>query len=796
MITELKYDMLKYDFSDIKIEDHKKSECSIVGQKVASEAIKLGLSIKKKGYNIYIAGANRSGKTSYAEKFAKEQAEKEKTPDDLCYVYNFDNPSSPKLLKLKAGMGRELKEDIVEIIDRLSVEIPKEFSSLDFQEERERIIKEAQSEKDKIINDLSDEAKKFNFGVKMSGSGGVYFLPIVDGKTINEDEFEALSDEERENITEGSSEVQQLASKAMREVKTIDSETKDKLSEIEYNIGIMTVGHIMSGILRKYSSNETVSKFLMQVREDILENISQLNDNSEDNSDDPMSAMVPWILKKNNEELFAKYDINIIVDNSELKGAPVIINYNPTYTNLVGEIEYESDNGNFTTDFMKIKPGLFHKANGGYLIFHASDILGNAFTWDTVRRMLKTGHVTTEPLKEYQLGGINVAGIQPEGVDVDVKIIIVGTYYYYELLKEYDDDFTKLFKVCALFDYEMDNSSENRDSLIDFIYDYVEKKDLKPISKSGIVTLLNQSVRLAEKQNKLSARFGILGDILIEADAWAKADSAQEISEKYIKTAIEKKEERTNIYAQKYLSMIYSDDIMISSKGEKVGQINGLCVMEGDDFTFGVPTRITAGSYIGKAGIVNIEKESELSGSIHDKGIQVLTGYMGMKYAHDFPLTFSARICFEQSYNGVDGDSASSTETYCLISSLSEVPINQGLAVTGSMNQFGEIQAIGGVTYKIEGFYNVCKQRGLTGTQGVIIPRSNIKDLVLNDEVVESVKSGMFHIYAIDSIDDGIELLMNKKPGTPLKTKGYSRGSVHDLVYKKLEKYYKQSKSE
>lgn len=792
MIIELEYSKLKKfcKNKDIYIDENKYTD-HLIGQPSGAEALEFGLNVKSKGYNIYLAGLSASGKTTYAEKFARDIASNEKTPDDMCYVLDFENPASPKLLKLKAGQGKSFKSDMEELINQLSIEIPKAFSSIEYSDDKERIMKSYQKKKDDALKELTESAQKYNFGVKTSGNGGIYFLPIIDGKTISEEEYDELSEEEKEEINDVSDDVHELANATMKRIRDIDKQAAAEIEQMDYNISLFTVGYFLNPIQSKYVENPQVSNYLLKVKEDILDNIDLFMDDDDESSDDPLSAMMPWNLKKDSKEVLEKYNVNLIVDNSKLKGAPVIVDYNPTYVNLVGEVEYENENGNLTTDFMKIKAGLLHKANGGYLIFHASDLLTNAFAWDTIKRALITEKVSIEPLKEYQFGGITVAGIQPESADINIKIIIVGSMYYYELLKEYDDDFSKLFKICALFDYEMDFSEKNINAMMGFVRNYCSTNDLLPIEDKAMCELLEHSVRLAERQDKLTTRFGLICDVLSEADVWAKLENAESITDNHIIKSVQKRMERVNIYAKKYSKMISNNEIMIDTNGEEVGQINGLCVMEMGDYTFGMPTRITASTYTGKAGIVNIEKEAEMSGSIHDKGMQVLIGYLGSKYAQKFPLTLSCRVCFEQSYNGVDGDSASSTETYAIISSLSGIPINQQLAVTGSMNQKGDIQPIGGVTYKIEGFFDVCNERGLTGSQGCIIPSSNVKDLVLKDEVVEAVKAGQFHIYAIDNIDDGIELLMGKKAGKKLASGGYSKDSVHYLVMNKLKTYYK-----
>ena len=793
MISKLKHSQLKPKCyaNDIDFKESSYRE-NIIGQSSGEEALRFGLQIKEKGYNIYIAGLPASGKTTFAKRFAEDIARYENTPDDLCYVLDFKDVNTPKLLKLKAGHGKMFKEDMDELINKLSVELPEAFGSIDHEDFKERLYRNAQKDKDEVIKDLSAEAKEYDFAVRTSQGGGIYFSPIINGKTVSEEEFDELSEDEKDRIADSSEEVQELASYAMKRFKAIDKEVQAEIEKMEYNIGLLSIGHLLTPVQEKYVNNEDVSRYLIEVKEDMLNNIDNFLPTDND-YDDPLASVMPWTSKAKDEDCLKRYDINLLVDNSELEGAPVVVDFNPTYANIIGEIEYENENGNLVTDFMKIKPGLIHKANGGYLIFHAQDLLNSAFAWDAIKRVLKSGNVAIEPLKEYQIGAMTIAGMQPQSLDVDVKVIIVGSTYLHQVLKEYDDDFDKLFKINVLFDYEMDNNTENAKVMTEFIQDYITKNSIADLDEFALCKIFEYSSKMAERQDKLTTRLGIIVDIITEANTWVKIDKQTIISGEYIDKAINKRLERSNLYALKYNEMIVENEIMIDTEGSKVGQINGLSVMEMSDYSFGMPTRITANTYIGKAGIVNIEKEANMSGSIHDKGVQVLTGYLGSKYAQEFPLTLSCRLCFEQSYSGVDGDSASSTETYAIISSLSNIGINQSLAVTGSMNQKGEIQPIGGVIHKIEGFFDICNKRGLTGEQGCIIPRSNVNNLVLKDEVVEAVKNNMFHIYAIDNIDDGIELLMNKKAGKPLAKGNFSKDSVHNLVYNKLKEYYKKS---
>ncbi len=795
IVYELKYDKLKNfcNAEELGFEFISEIDASsdIIGQNVASEALEFGLKIKSKGYNIFISGIPGTGKTTFAKKYAKEIARTEPTPDDLCYVYNFENPKNPKLLSFPAGIGKKFKEDFDEVINVLNIEIPKAFVSEDYENEKDRIIKNYQNKRDDIIKKMTEEAKEYEFGVKMTNSG-MYFLPVVDGQTISEEDFDTLTDEQKDKISEKSEIVQEKAAEIMQVIKEYEKSTKSEIDDIEYATGILIVGRFFGILQETYTFNDDIIKYLQNVKEDILENISCfIEDESEE--DESMQIIAPWISKKNNEDILSKYKINLIVDNSEKKGAPVIEIYNPTYANLIGDIEYDNEYGNFTTDYMKIKPGAIHEANGGYLILSVVDLLSNMYSWEALKRVIKTGEIVIEPLKEYQLGGISVSTIKPEKVKVNVKIILIGNSYYYDLLSENDDEFSKYFKICSMFDYEMDKTKENQLAICRFIKNFVDRGSILDFDVSAICKIIEYSSRIAERQDKYTTRFNQLNEILEEASVWAQIDNFDKVSEKYVTKAINKKIERMGLYENKLTDMILENDIMIDTTGKIVGQINGLAVMDMGGYTFGKPTKITATAYMGKSGIVNIEKEAEMSGNIHDKGIQVIVGFLGENFAQEFPLSLSCRICFEQNYNGIDGDSASSTELYCILSSLSNLPINQEIAVTGSVNQKGEIQPIGGVTYKIEGFFEICKKRGLTGSQGVIIPVQNIKDLVLKDDVIEAVKNGKFHIYPISCISEGIEILTGVKAGKKSSRGKYPQGTVYGKVYKKLKKYHEES---
>jgi len=786
-IKELSWKELKYFCKPPKATQPKPTSVTktnannLIGQQRAQEALNFGLHMKEKGYNIYICGGTGTGRTTFAQSYAEKIAATETIPPDICYVYNFDNPKCPKLLLLPASMGKRLKKEMSELLDRLSTEIPKIFADREYEQKKNDIVRLLKVKQETIIKTMTEEARKSDFEVKNSNTG-IFFLPIIDGEVINEEQFDTLTQEQRDAISKKSESIQQRASDALREIKEYEKITKKDVEELDYSLGLLTVGHQMSDILDEFAGEPELLSHLKAVKEDILENLADFL-NVDDQDDDAIQVVMPGMVKKTSEDILSKYKVNLLTDNSKLTGAPVVVDYNPSYTNLIGEVEYENEYGNFSTDFMKIKPGLLHKANGGYLILQAQDILGNPHAWEVLRRSLTTNQLVTEPLREYNMG-IAVSGIKPEPIPLDVKIILIGGNFYYDILYTYDDYFEKLFKIRADFDYEMKLSDTN----ISEITDFMQSKSSLPLDNKAICRLVEHSTRLAERQDRMTTKFSRIMEILKEAIAWAKMDNAKKVSEKHVQKAISKREFRLNMYEEKLAELIEDDAIMISTEGEKVGQINGLAVLDTGDHAFAKPSRITATTYMGNAGIVNIEKEADMSGSVHDKGVQVLTGYLGQKYAQDFPVSLSCRICFEQNYSGIDGDSASSTELYAILSSLSNVPIRQDIAVTGSINQHGEIQPIGGATYKIEGFFDLCKARGLTGKQGVIIPTRNIRDLVLKDEVIEAVKNNTFHIYPISHVDEGIEILM----GTPAGKTPYPFNTVHGKVYRKLRSYHRK----
>jgi len=790
-VRELKYYELRkfYDANALGFEttDDLTPNSGLIGQSRAADALKFGLAVKAYGYNVFVSGVSGTGKTTFARKFAEQAAEKGTPPNDMCYVYNFEEPKYPKLLSLKNGFGVELKSEMEGLLTRICDDIPTLFSSEEFEDEKHSIVKVLHDKREEAIANITKYAKENGFGVK-SLNAGVQFLPIINDEMINEEQYETLSAETKADITSRSETITRQSEKTLRKIKGFEAETNKKVEELEQKFGTVLIDELMADALLKFESEPDVLQYFSQIKEDVLANMGDFIEAPEQGEEELLQLM-PWAAKRGKDESFNKYKVNLI---AHTKGSPVVLSHNPTHTNLVGEIEYENEMGNLTTDFMKIKPGLLHKANGGYLVLQANDLLTNYHAWETLKLSLRTKEIAIEPCREFG-GGFITATLKPEPAVLDVKVILVGSSWCYDLLYEFDDDFKKLFKIHSEFDYEMSNDADNLIKLARFVKCFADENNSKAFDKGAVARLAEYSVRMAENQTMLSTQFGYLADILTEAAAWAGFDDAKIIKDTHISKAITERNKRLNMYEEKLNNLINRDVLMLDTDGAKTAQINGLAVLESGGYAFAKPSRITATAYVGKAGIVNIEKEAEMSGSIHDKGVEVLTGYLGQKYAQEFPLSLSCRVCFEQNYNGVDGDSASSTELYAILSSLANLPIKQSLAVTGSINQRGEIQPIGGVTHKIEGFFTVCNKRGLTGEQGVIIPEQNTQDLSLSDEVIDAVKNGKFHIYAITTADEGIELLMGTTAGVVNENGKYPTDTVHGKVFRKLRDFYKRS---
>ncbi|MGB9679800.1 MAG: Lon protease family protein [Minisyncoccia bacterium] len=759
------------DIFDFETTDDIKPLEGIVGQKRAEEAMKFGLIIKQKGYNIFMTGISGTGKSSFAESYIKKIAEKEQKPNDWIYVYNFEKPSQPLAIELSAGFGKQLQEDMEDFVEQLQRDIPKAFDSDSYEIQRNEIIKKFQDKKNQLVDELNSLAKSFGFILKDTKTG-IISIPVINGVQISQEDFQKLDEETRKEIEKKASEFEIKALQIWKEIQGIDKQARDEIKVLDNNIGIFAVGHRFEDLKAKYSNNESVLKYLESVKRDILGNLD--NFKNTDGEENPF----PFMVRKNEKGFLKKYMINLLVDNSATIGAPIVFEYNPNYNNIIGNIEYESDFGVATTDFTKIKAGALHKANGGYLILQAKDVLTYPYVWDALKRSLKTEKITIENITS-QYGLLSISSLKPEPIDLNIKIILIGTPYFYQLLYNYDEDFKKFFKIKVDFDSDMELNNKNINDMVSFIKTHCIEDNLRAFDKTGVAKIIEYSTRLSEDQKKLTTRFNEIVELLYEANVWAEIEGSNIVNSYHVEKAIDEKIKRVNMIEEKIIEMFKNNIYLIDVEGEKVGAVNGLAVIDLGDYEFGKPSKITVTTYMGEEGVINIERESKMSGHIHDKGVMILSGYLGNKFAKDFPIAFSARICFEQLYEGVEGDSASSTELYGLLSSLSEIPIKQGIAVTGSVNQFGQIQPVGGVIHKIEGFYKLCKVKGLTGEQGVIIPEQNIDNLILNDEIIDSVKNGMFHIYSVKTIEEGMEILTGKKIE-----------EIFDAVSNKLRNYY------
>lgn len=760
-----------------------------IGQERGIKALEFGLNVDIKGYNLYLEGPSGVGKTMYTKNYLDTIAKKKKTPNDWCYIYNFSNPNEPIAVSFPAGHGKEFKETMDQFIKDIKNDINSTFNNEDFEKEKNSIRQKFEQKRTALLEKLNKESAKYGFEVK-TAQNGIYMMPVVDGKTLQEEEFEKLDDDIKKEYEDKSSIVQEQIISVISQIKTIEKEADLKIEEWQSNIALLTVNARINLIKSAYKRNKKINKFLDDIKQNILKNISAFMEqkqpvNGQPMPQQPLQVNKPW----------ENYRVNLFIDNSELEGAPVIMDSNYSYHNIFGKLEYENYYGSLKTDHTMLKAGILQKANGGYIIFQAKDLLENQMCYNALKKALRMKETSIENTADQRSSMVMVS-LKPEPIPLDIKVILIGNANIYHSLLAMDSDFRKLFKAKVEFADDAPRTEENIVKLARFMHGFCEQEELAHLDKYAVAKIIEYASRLAENQNKLSTRFNDLAQIIGEACTWAKMDKSKVVKEEHVVKALEERIERVKKYDAKYTEMIKENTLLISTSGEKVGQINGLTVMTIGDYTFGKPAKITANTYTGKSGIINVEREVELSGSTHSKGVLILNGYLGEMFAQDIPLSLTASICFEQLYNGVDGDSASSTELYALLSSLSELPINQAIAVTGSVNQKGEIQPIGGVNAKIEGFYQVCKMRGLDGSHGVMIPIQNVMNLNLSDEVVEAVKNKKFHIYAISNIEEGIEILTGVPAGKKDKNGNFPAGTVNHLVYEKLKKYAKISAKE
>lgn len=771
---------------------------AIVGQKKAIDALDLGLNLYRTGYNIYVAGMSGTGRITTIRRALEQISPDRERPRDRCYVYNFVDPSQPLLLTFAPGIGRAFRDDMKEFVRVLKAEIPKAIESLHVQRERELIVERYQREEKRLFEEFSDEMKKEGFALVQVQEGGFIspvIFPIVGTEAVSIDYLDTLVEEEKMDAKERDSKVKrhkELSAELKRlltKARGLGKEMHQALDRVIQRAASVVLDGLMDDLRSRYQ-DEKVFKYLLRAKSHILKNVDAFSGKREQSQEQPEGLMVlGGGSNRTPEDPFWYYEVNLLFDQTTNVSAetkvPIVEEHNPSYSNLFGAIEYNvGQHGYWSTDFRYIKAGSLLKADGGYLIINAMDILRRPMVWDQLKRVLKTEElVIQQPETYFQVAPL---ALKPEPIELSVKVIMIGPSWLYRMLFSYEEDFAKTFKVLSDFDTTMPLTDASAKQFAQVLESVCERGKMRRFNREGLLAMIEHGIEEAGQRDRISTRFAFITDTLREADHWAALDKSKEIGRKHVERALEAKRERHQLSEEHIQRMIDEGVILIDSKTKRVGQVNGLSVYSLGHISFGKPSRVTAVTSVGKSGIINVEREAKLSGPIHDKGVLILSGYLRHKFAQREQLNLSASICFEQSYGGVDGDSASSTEIYAILSSLSNVPIRQDFAVTGSVNQMGDIQPIGGANEKIEGFFDVCKSQGLTGTQGVIIPIQNERHLMLRKDIVEAVKKGKFHIYSVSSIDDGIELLMGKPAGKMGKDGKYPAGSIHGLVAKRL----------
>lgn len=755
----------------------------IIGQERATRAIEFGLDIHSYGYNIYALGPSGAGKTTTIAKYLERRAAERPVPNDWGYVNNFARPDEPLALRLPPGGGRQLRDRFDALLTGLEEQLSTAFESENYEQHRKEMVQELEQRRQQVLADMETFAHERGFAIVQMPMG-LLFAPLIDGKAATPEQFEQLPVEQQKAYQAQEPELRTEMERSLRELKALSDEATSRLQNLDREIAAITIGPGFDELQADYAAWDEVVEYLTTVREHISQNVEQYKSGAggQEEAPDPTA-----LLLGPPESLFEHYRINVVVDHDGETGAPVVVETNPTYYNLIGRIEQEAQFGALVTDYSLIKGGSLLRANGGYLVVDARALLRQPLAYEALKRSLRHQQVKIEELGA-QLSMIATTSLSLEPIPLEVKVILIGDPYTYYLLYAYDDEFQKLFKVRADFASQMDWTVDNMVKVARFIRTRCAEEDLPPFDPSGVAKVIEYSGRLVEDQRKLTTRFAHVTDIVRESAYWARAAAKSQpieplfVSGQDVQRAIDERRYRSGLVEERVREAIVNGTVLIDVAGGKVGQVNGLAVLMLGDTMFGKPSRITAKTFLGQSGVVNIEREAKLSGKVHDKGMLIISGYLGGKYAQDKPLSLSATLAFEQSYDGVDGDSASSTEVYALLSSLARLPIQQGIAVTGSVNQHGEIQAIGGATAKIEGFFDVCQEKGLTGQQGVILPAANVATLMLREDLVDAVAAGQFHIYPVATIDEGIAILTGLPAGERGPDGRFPEGTVNRRV--------------
>jgi lon-related putative ATP-dependent protease len=751
---------------------------SIVGQERAIKALEFGLDMRRPGFNIFVSGQPGTGKAHAVQRYLHNRAEVEPVPPDWCYVYNFQDSYRPKALSVPAGRGKELTHSMETLVKRARADIVKAFESEEYTSKREEITDAVRAQQERMMLELNAKTQPLGFMVQATQLG-MSIIPVRAGRPLTEQEFLALSPGDRQAMEQGRAQVEASVEQMLKSIREMQRTAEERLESVSKQVTRYVVGGLFDDLEQRFKDCPAVVEHLNAAEHDLVENVAQFLT--------PPQAPTPQAAAAIQEVANRRYLINLIVDNSNLQGAPVVVETNPTFPNLFGRLEREAAFGVLQTDFTLIKGGAFHRANGGYLVLNTDDVFRNPGTYEGLKRTLRDRSLLIEDLSD-RLGLATTKSLQPDPIPLEVKVVLLGNPLQYQILFTQDEEFREVFKVKADFDNQMERDRKNVQAYADFASGMCQREGLRPLDAPAVAKLVELGSRLADDQQKLTTRFSELADVLREADHWARQSDSDTVKATHIQRAVDAKTYRANLIEERLREMITRGTIRVDTKGAVIGQVNGLAVLAMGDYLFGKPSRITATIALGQAGVVDIEREARLGGATHTKGVLILSGYLAAQFAQDKPLTLSARLVFEQSYEGVDGDSASSTELYALLSALSGVPIKQSIAVTGSVDQAGNVQAIGGVNQKIEGFFDVCRMQGLTGKQGVLIPSANVRNLMLREDVAEAIAQQKFHLWAVSTISEGIDVLTGTPAGERTAAGKFKRGTVNYLVDQRLRR--------
>ena len=759
---------------------------NVFGQDRAVEAVRFAVGMRHQGYNLFAHGEEGTGKYSLVRRFLERQAADEPMPGDWCYINNFVESHRPRALRLPPGRGRPLSTDMERLVDELRAAIPAIFEGDEYRQRRTVIEEQFKEVSEGAFENLQKRALAADVAL-IRTPVGLALAPVRDGEVLKPDEFKALPEEEQEARKAKMEDLQHQLEEILQQMPQWEKRQREQIKALDREVTQHTVGFLIDELKTAWKDLSDVLDYLEAVRADVVDNAEDFL--PAEQQAPQVQAVDPGLRRARRESpTFRRYRVNVIVDNGPAgseTGAPVVDEDNPTQPNLIGRIEHISQFGTLTTDFNLIKPGALHRANGGYLIVDARKLLLQPMAWETLKRALRARRIRVETLAE-SMGWAGTVSLDPEPIPLEVKVVLLGEPMLYYLLSQHDPDFRELFKVAADFDTRMDRDSSNANHYARLIATLAAEEGLKPLDRGAVARMVEHGARLADDAEKLTAHMGSIVDLVREADYWARRARSRTVKAAHVQRAIDAKVYRSDRLRERIQEEIRRGTLVIETEGEAVGQVNGLAVLQLDDFSFGRPSRISCRVRIGQGRVVDIEREVALGGPLHSKGVLILSAYLGTRFARKRPLSLSASLVFEQSYGGVDGDSASSAELYALLSALSGMPIKQSLAVTGSVDQNGRVQAIGGVNEKIEGFFDVCKARRLSGDQGVLIPAANVKHLMLRADIVEAVESGHFHIYAIETVDQGIAVLTGEIAGDADEDGDYPFGSVNRAVVRGL----------